>query len=317
MGTRLNLSASLLVSLALVAGCKFTVGPLDEDEPTVDGTTTSESAATLPGTSTSVPPMPTSSPPESEPSSSEDDGGSSSTGPAPDPTDCCIEHSSVGCGDPMVEACVCELDRFCCEEEWDVECVTKVDAFGCGECDPKFDAGDCCTPNSTPGCADPSASECVCALDDFCCSIEWDHVCVDLLSESGCGDCSAAEECCQVQTGPGCGSESVEACVCDARPECCEGQWDAACTEAVELLGCGFCPYSNTDSCCEPHYGSGCESMSVEECVCAKDQYCCEVQWDETCVDEVEPFGCGPCDAEGTGGDSTGTETGTGTSGAT
>lgn len=311
--THLKLSALVALSAALSAGCQFTIGPLEEEDAPTEGTTGSATSTTTPAATTApVPPVPTTEPEAGGSTTSADESsetvGGSSTGPVPDPDDCCAPHPAIGCTDAKVEACVCELDRFCCEEEWDAECVAKVDAFGCGECDPNFDAGDCCTPNGTPGCDDPVQTECLCALDEFCCATEWDHVCVDLLSESGCGDCSATEQCCQAQPGPGCGSPGVEECVCASRPECCEQGWDAACAEAVELLECGFCPYADTESCCEPHYGGGCETRAVEECVCAKDQYCCEVQWDETCVDEIEPFGCGPCEGgTNTGsGDSTG-----------
>lgn len=38
----------------------------------------------------------------------------------------------------------------------------------------------------------------------------------------------------------------------------------------------------------------------MQACVCEKDAFCCETQWDATCVGEVGSFGCGMCPATGT-----------------
>ena len=38
-------------------------------------------------------------------------------------------------------------------------------------------SGDCCTANLYPGCQVASIQNCVCALDSFCCSNEWDSLC--------------------------------------------------------------------------------------------------------------------------------------------
>lgn len=42
-----------------------------------------------------------------------------------------------GCGDPEIEACVCEHDRYCCQSEWDEECVKAVHDLGCAESGPE------------------------------------------------------------------------------------------------------------------------------------------------------------------------------------
>lgn len=49
--------------------------------------------------------------------------------------DCCVPHSFPGCEDPTVQACMCELDLFCCEVQWDEACATNVNSFGCGFCE--------------------------------------------------------------------------------------------------------------------------------------------------------------------------------------
>lgn len=38
----------------------------------------------------------------------------------------CVPHGFKGCNDERIQACVCEKNSFCCEEEWDVECVDTV-----------------------------------------------------------------------------------------------------------------------------------------------------------------------------------------------
>ncbi|MBW2458903.1 MAG: hypothetical protein JRI68_30670 [Deltaproteobacteria bacterium] len=53
--------------------------------------------------------------------------------------------------------------------------------------------------------------------------------------------------------------------------------------------------------CCDTHDTPGCGETTVQDCVCAQDSYCCDTEWDGTCVAEVDQFGCGTCGA--TGGD--------------
>ncbi|MCH7720303.1 MAG: hypothetical protein IH988_04855 [Planctomycetes bacterium] len=55
--------------------------------------------------------------------------------------DCCEVHLDPGCdsvcGEPVggeVEECVCVVDIFCCESEWDAACVEIVELFSCADC---------------------------------------------------------------------------------------------------------------------------------------------------------------------------------------
>jgi hypothetical protein len=56
-------------------------------------------------------------------------------------TDCCsqlhgcCEVGAPGCNDAAIESCVCLADPFCCETEWDQQCVLAVDLLACGDCD--------------------------------------------------------------------------------------------------------------------------------------------------------------------------------------
>ena len=50
------------------------------------------------------------------------------------PGDCCTVHAAAGCSDPIVSACVCAQDSFCCTGTWDEQCVFQVQSFGCATC---------------------------------------------------------------------------------------------------------------------------------------------------------------------------------------
>ncbi|MEM7245178.1 MAG: DUF4215 domain-containing protein [Acidobacteriota bacterium] len=98
-----------------------------------------------------------------------------------DPDDGCDENCAIepGCGNGRVEP-----GEQCDDGNTD-------DGDGC-DSSCQFEAG-CCTPHPTPGCDDMAVSDCVCAMDDFCCLFEWDEECVFLVEDLGCGSCTAVE----------------------------------------------------------------------------------------------------------------------------
>ena len=49
--------------------------------------------------------------------------------------------------------------------------------------------------------------------------------------------------------------------------------------------------------CCTAGANKGCSNDTIEACVCAKDDFCCNSSWDATCVSEVGSLGCGMCPA--------------------
>ncbi|HET6585299.1 MAG TPA: hypothetical protein VFG69_17695 [Nannocystaceae bacterium] len=113
--------------------------------------------------------------------------------------DCCAPQGVPGCADAMVESCVCNADPFCCQQEWNEECVFEVDDLGCGDCggvmpppDPSGGGdGACCMPTGGPGCGDPFVEECICGFagDVYCCVEDWDAQCVAEVIMFGCGEC--------------------------------------------------------------------------------------------------------------------------------
>jgi hypothetical protein len=213
--------------------------------------------------------------------------------------DCCTENGTPGCDNPAVAQCVCEADVYCCETEWDDICVGEVDSEGCGSCDgggpvcgdgecsageacdncpddcgPCGGTGSCCEVQETEGCDDPTIQACVCAEDSFCCDFKWDSICVDEIADFGCGSCEAG----------GCGDG-----------QCADDESCLSCPE-----DCGQCAGSG---CCSPHFEPGCADPAVEGCVCEQDSFCCEVEWDEICANEVTSLDCGQCEVGPTCGD--------------
>jgi hypothetical protein len=108
-------------------------------------------------------------------------------------TNCCEAMLGPGCAEPELEACVCDADPFCCEEQWDEACVDIAMFGGCiGGCIPPEPPppDHCCVANEGPGCLDAEIEACVCAQDPYCCSYTWDDVCVGDVDEFGCGACA-------------------------------------------------------------------------------------------------------------------------------
>lgn len=102
---------------------------------------------------------------------------------------CCAPAGTPGCPeDPAVEACVCAIDSFCCDEQWDGMCVESAQN-DCGLVCMNA-GGDCCAPSGGLGCDDMAVSDCVCALDPFCCDTQWDGQCVDEAQNDCILDCS-------------------------------------------------------------------------------------------------------------------------------
>ncbi|MCK4658074.1 MAG: SUMF1/EgtB/PvdO family nonheme iron enzyme [Phycisphaerae bacterium] len=59
---------------------------------------------------------------------------------------CCEWGNGVGCSNPAIQDCVCDIDPYCCEVEWDRTCVLEVTIEGCWNC---RDGNDCNT-NAVP-----------------------------------------------------------------------------------------------------------------------------------------------------------------------
>ncbi|KAL6062901.1 X-linked retinitis pigmentosa GTPase regulator [Balamuthia mandrillaris] len=138
-----------------------------------------------------------------------------------------------------------------------------------------------------------------------------------LLASASASLCSGKhlQSCCMENLNGcgGCSDPSIQACVCDLDPSCCEDVWDSLCVTLATsectvsssreerrargegLIGRGRgkeedlfrCEGQCLDfSCREASACAGCNSVAVEKCVCEEKgrKGCCETQWGEICV---------------------------------
>jgi hypothetical protein len=124
-------------------------------------------------------------------------------------------------------------------------------------------------------------------------------------------DCGACSDGCTESAFPGCEGCACEQCVCDANPACCTEAWTTECVAACEACGSctpcgdGTCSESDGETCescpsdcgacptgCGAREEPGCAGCGCEECVCEASPFCCEVAWDEACV-ELAALLCG------------------------
>jgi hypothetical protein len=196
--------------------------------------------------------------------------------------------------DPTCSECVadvCAVDSFCCEFGWDAICVQEAQDI-CGVvCEepppPECTHGVCeAGPPLEPGCDE--CVDTVCAVDDFCCTVFWDRVCVDEAEElcgavcEGCGHdlCAVGEA-----VEPGC--DPCAETVCSFDSYCCTTEWDSRCVEeAADACGlaCEVCSHDLCDqgNALEP----GCDPCVTA--VCDADPFCCNNTWDERCVEAAQ-----------------------------
>ena len=144
---------------------------------------------------------------------------------------CCTPHDSPGCLDPEVEACVCGMDPFCCNNNWDGLCASEADQ--CGSC-----SGNCCAANNTPGCDAEEVEQCVCKTLPNCCDVKWDAYCASAVKSLGCGSCSCMPDCQGKECGPdGCGSTCgicPDGQECLDNGQCAGGQQGDSCSEILQ-----------------------------------------------------------------------------------
>jgi hypothetical protein len=168
-----------------------------------------------------------------------------------------------------------------------------LEFVGCdhgGACSPG--AGSCFVAGGSPGCDRGDCCATVCAADPFCCTVEWDNVCVEEAVEL-CGECGApAAGNCYASNGTrGCQSEDCCALVCFDDPYCCDVEWDSQCVqEAIER--CSPCGGLETGDCDAIHASPGCNDAACCAEVCAIEPSCCDLGWGPVCVGLAIELGC-------------------------
>lgn len=241
------------------------------------------------------------------------------------PQDCVCAHGVCDEGGPLMDGCdpcvstVCSQDPFCCQNEWDNQCVQAASNCGITCCgNGSCDVGESCS------CADCAA----CACGDGVCDGETCDSCA-----MDCGACAPDPTCphtvCFVSNEPldtiNCHDPCVET-VCQMQPSCCQPsppQWDASCTNlSISLCGADPCVEAvcaAIPSCCTGAWTQACVDQAKASCqttcdcehsvcesgaklvigcnpcvdeICAADPYCCEAGWDGICTNWAGPI-CG------------------------
>jgi hypothetical protein len=66
-----------------------------------------------------------------------------------------------------------------------------------------------------------------------------------------------------------------------------DGGMDGGTGGAVDTGGAADGGGDDPGTCCAAHDGTGCSNATIQQCVCDFDAFCCETQWDATCVEEA------------------------------
>jgi hypothetical protein len=105
---------------------------------------------------------------------------------------CLVPHSNPSCDDATCCELVCGTDPFCCSDSWDFNCAFVASLIcklgGAGTCGGPGE-GDCFRPQPDGACSDAACCEAVCQLDETCCSVVWDVLCVEIafsICNPGC-----------------------------------------------------------------------------------------------------------------------------------
>jgi alpha-tubulin suppressor-like RCC1 family protein len=116
----------------------------------------------------------------------------------------------------------------------------------------------CCTDQQGTGCERVSVEGCVCAIDPYCCTNQWDDQCAQEGASSTCWSSM-------------CGNGIIEP------GEQCDPPNDAA-----------GCNQSCQGDPCVARLGPRSANEGVTNCVCAFDAFCCDNRWDVFCVGEAQ-----------------------------
>jgi hypothetical protein len=147
----------------------------------------------------------------------------------------------------------------------------------------------CCSAQTPPTvCGDSDCFDLICfEIDPFCCT-EWDAICAG-YANSICGVCGGSLcpgtlSCCtgNPNRDPKCSDPECCGLVCNLDPTCCAINWDKTCSDLAQDL-CTTCG-GGAGECCTAHATPSCNDEPCALAVCQQDPYCCEFEWDATCV---------------------------------
>jgi hypothetical protein len=241
--------------------------------------------------------------------------------------DCGCAHAVCETGEALSPDCdpcvqmVCGQDAFCCNDNWDGNCVGAADSI-CG-------AGCCgdgqCNGESCDSCPMDCGGPCVCgdgkceAEDCASCAQDCgacfpDPVCPHSVCFTGialdpamcfdaCADevCAAEPSCCMGSPPPWsgdcsvlgqstCGADPCVTAVCNVDPTCCSADWTQDCVDLAKTECMTPCDCDHDLCATGPKLSEACDPCV--SAVCTADPFCCDGQWDGYCVGWVEKI-CG------------------------
>ncbi|HMN95392.1 MAG TPA: hypothetical protein PKC43_04175 [Phycisphaerales bacterium] len=218
--------------------------------------------------------------------------------------ECCLFDATPACSDAACCEAVCAVDPACCLVTWDFGCAVQAaslcarcSAFGnpaCGSCYNTF-GGPGCEPKK--GCGDVQCSIRTCAIDAYCCFVEWDDFCVEValivcVANQTCDDIDPGVSCAVPHPEPGCSQLGCCSVVCAVEPLCCTTAWDEMCVEFAFIfcfaVDPGICQTGCGNPCAQGCYSTsaqpGCDFGPCCFTVCAVAPSCCIAGWDASCT---------------------------------
>ena len=194
---------------------------------------------------------------------------------------CCERHAGGGCNEPEVAACVCKTDAVCCTFDWDDACVDLA-RNSCDATCEAVDEGVDDVADTDEGVADTAGDDTDTTGEVTDTTDGRMDTAGDVMDTGGGG----GGDCCDTANNPGCSDMGVETCVCNQDKFCCAEEWDNMCVSQA-ITDCGLDCGAIDPSCCAPHPSPGCDDMTVQQCVCDFDPFCCNQEWDGQCVEEA------------------------------
>ncbi len=158
-----------------------------------------------------------------------------------------------------VEICDDGLDN---DGDGDADCDDVLDCQAFPGCD--YGDGDCCTDNGDPGCENELGEDCVCAIDPFCCTVEWDFICADEYENLCGGTCGGpvAEVCDNGLDDDGDGLVDCDDADCGAFPDCVTPTVETICDNTVDDDADGLTDCADPDCAGDPNCVPGTEDCA-------------------------------------------------------
>lgn len=205
---------------------------------------------------------------------------------------CFLRWYEQGCGDPVCEEFICQLDDFCCKRSWDSTCVQLATEHSniCRYGWPK-QSNSCfqAEPFGRPGCInDPVCQSIVCNQQQECCSESYTEDCRKIaLTE--CELPEPTNHCFEVNDyTPGCNDALCENVVCAITGSCCYNAYTQECVDTARRHAWACVPPKYGNDCLEESPYGGCNDERCAITACEVRSGCCDSTeigtWGDVCT---------------------------------